>query len=103
MLYEVITLSPVRRIAASVLGYIPELITIGVIITIVRYVLKVINYLALEIGNEKITIPGFFPEWAKPSYNIIKMLILAFMFVVIFPYLPGSDSEIFKGVSVFIA
>ncbi len=95
-------LSPVRRIAASVLGYIPELITIGVIITIVRYVLKVINYLALEIGNEKITIPGFFPEWAKPSYNIIKMLILAFMFVVIFPYLPGSDSEIFKGVSVFI-
>ena len=37
-----------------------------------------------------------------PTYSIVKFLLYAFMFVLIFPYLPGSDSNIFKGVSVFI-
>lgn len=95
-------LSPLKTISKSVLGYTPEFITILVIIVITRYLLKFIKFLFHEIETEKITIPGFFADWAKPSYNIIKVLILAFMFIVIFPYLPGSDSAVFKGVSVFI-
>ncbi len=47
-------------------------------------------------------LPGFYADWANPTYQIIKVLIIAFMLVVIFPYLPGSDSPIFKGVSVFL-
>lgn len=35
-------------------------------------------------------------------FNIIRLLFFAFMIVVLFPYLPGSDSPIFKGVSVFV-
>jgi small-conductance mechanosensitive channel len=37
-----------------------------------------------------------------PTYNIIRVLLFAFMFVVIFPYLPGSDSKVFQGVTVFL-
>ena len=48
------------------------------------------------------TIPGFYPDWANPTYQIARVLILAFMLIVIFPYMPGSDSQIFKGVSVFL-
>lgn len=95
-------LSPVKSILLSVINYIPELITIIVIVVITRYVLKFLKFLLTEIENEKLKIPGFFPDWAKPTYNIIRVLILAFMFVVIFPYLPGSDSPVFKGVSVFL-
>ena len=95
-------LSPLKTIGKSVLSYTPEFITILVILTITRYLLKFIKFIFQEIETEKITIPGFFPDWAKPSYSIIKVLILAFMFIVIFPYLPGSDSAVFKGVSVFI-
>jgi small-conductance mechanosensitive channel len=95
-------ITPIKSIATSFLNYIPELITIVVILVITRYVLKFLKFLSQEIENEKISIPGFFTDWAKPSYNIIKILILAFMFVVIFPYLPGSNSNIFKGVSIFI-
>ncbi|NJN42356.1 MAG: mechanosensitive ion channel family protein [Flammeovirgaceae bacterium] len=47
-------------------------------------------------------ITGFYPDWAKPTFTIVKILLYAFMFVVVFPYLPGSDSDIFKGVSVFL-
>jgi hypothetical protein len=95
-------LNPLEKVGQAFLGYIPELITIIVIVIFTRYVLRFIRFLSIEIEREKIKIPGFYPDWAKPTYNIIKLLILAFMFVVIFPYLPGSDSSIFKGVSVFI-
>nr|WP_321452928.1 mechanosensitive ion channel family protein [uncultured Carboxylicivirga sp.] len=95
-------LSPLKTISRSILSYTPEFITILVIILITRYLLKFIKFIFHEIETEKITIPGFFADWAKPSYNIIKVLILAFMFVVIFPYLPGSESPVFKGVSVFL-
>ncbi len=94
--------SPLKVIAKSVLGYIPELMTIVVIVVITRYVLKFLRFVASELEAGKINLPGFYPDWAKPSYNIIRVLILAFMFIVIFPYLPGSDSPVFKGVSVFI-
>lgn len=94
--------SPLKKIGYAFISYIPELITILVVVVITRYILKFLKFLAKEIENETISIPGFYPDWGKPTYSIIKILILAFMFIVIFPYLPGSDSAVFKGVSVFI-
>jgi small-conductance mechanosensitive channel len=95
-------LTPVKKIGTSLIQYIPELITIIVIVFITRYLLKFIKYLSREVESGKLNIPGFFPDWARPTYNIVRVLIMAFMFVVIFPYLPGSDSPVFKGVSVFL-
>ena len=86
----------------SFLGYIPELITIGVILFVTRYVLKFLKFIATEIEEENFVFSGFFSDWAKPTYNIVKVFVIAFMIIVIFPYLPGSDSAVFKGVSVFI-
>lgn len=95
-------LSPVKKILLSFINYIPELITIIIIVIITRYILKFLKFLLSEVENESLKIPGFYPDWAKPTFNLIKIFILAFMFVVIFPHLPGSDSNVFKGVSVFL-
>lgn len=95
-------LSPLKRILFSVVDYLPNLITIAVIIFVFRYVLRGIKYLKSEIELERLKLPGFYPDWASPTYQIIRVLVVAFMIVVIFPYLPGSESPIFKGVSVFL-
>ncbi|MBN2165005.1 MAG: mechanosensitive ion channel family protein [Marinilabiliaceae bacterium] len=95
-------LSPLSNIFMGIVSYIPELITIIIIVSITRYFLRFLKFLSNEVALEKLTIPGFFPDWSKPTYNIIKVFVLAFMFVAIFPYLPGSDSNVFKGVSVFL-
>jgi small-conductance mechanosensitive channel len=95
-------MSPLKKIGLSVWNYIPNLITILVLVVIFRYVLKFFRYIKTEIENGKLTIPGFYHDWANPTYQILRVLILAFMLIVIFPYMPGSDSQIFKGVSVFI-
>jgi small-conductance mechanosensitive channel len=94
--------SPLKKVGLAVWNYIPNLMTILVLVVIFRYVLKFFKYIKTEIANGKLTIPGFYHDWANPTYQILRVLILAFMLVVIFPYMPGSDSQIFKGVSVFI-
>ncbi|RFS23413.1 mechanosensitive ion channel family protein [Chitinophaga silvatica] len=96
------TLSPIKRIFSAFLNYLPKLLTIAVIYLITHYLAKLINYLADEISKGNLTIKGFYPDWAKPTSSGIKFLLYAFMFIVIFPYLPGSDSKIFQGVSVFL-
>lgn len=95
-------LNPVKRILLSVWHYLPNLITIIVVVIVFRYILKGVCFLKNEIENGNFIINGFYPDWANPTYQIIRVLIFAFMIVVIFPYLPGSDSPIFKGVSVFL-
>ena len=95
-------LTPLQKIAYGLWNYFPNLITIIVIVLVFRYVLKGINFLKNEIEKGTLHIPGFYADWANPSYQIIRILIFAFMIVVIFPYLPGNNSNIFKGVSVFL-
>jgi small-conductance mechanosensitive channel len=95
-------LNPVKSIALSIWDYLPNLITIIVIIIVFRYVLKGLKFLKLEVEKGELSLPGFYPEWANPTYQLIRVLVYAFMIIVIFPYLPGSESPIFRGVSVFL-
>ncbi|WP_431210305.1 mechanosensitive ion channel family protein [Puia sp. P3] len=95
-------LTPARSVLHSIVHFLPNLFTIIVIYFIFRYVIKGIHYLSGEVGKGHMQISGFHPEWAQPTFNIIKFLLYAFMAVLIFPYLPGSASPAFKGVSVFL-
>jgi len=95
-------LSPAKLAVMGFVGFLPSLVTIIVIVIIFKYAIKVIRFFFDEIKKENIKIDGFYSDWAMPTFNIIRLLMLAFMVVIIFPYLPGSDSPIFKGVSVFV-
>lgn len=94
--------SPFRGVFVSVWNYLPNLFTILVILTVMKYFIRFVRYIFTEIEAGKLKISGFHDDWAMPTYSIVRVLLYAFMFVMIFPYLPGSDSDIFKGVSVFI-
>lgn len=96
------TLTPIKSAFMGFVDFLPNLFTIIVIVLIFRYTLKIIKFFVDEINKENIKVDGFYSDWAKPTFNIIRFLAYAFMLVVIFPYLPGSDSPIFKGVSVFV-
>jgi small-conductance mechanosensitive channel len=95
-------IDPLKDIVKAVIRYIPNLLTITVIYLCTRYLIKLIRFIATEIASGSFTIKNFYPDWAIPTFNIVRVLLYAFMFVVIFPYLPGSDSKIFQGVTVFL-
>jgi small-conductance mechanosensitive channel len=95
-------LTPLKSILISIWGYLPSLFRIVVIYFIMRLVLRLVRYIFTEIAEEKLRITGFHADWAMPTHSIARIVLFAFTLVLIFPYLPGSDSMIFKGVSVFI-
>jgi small-conductance mechanosensitive channel len=64
--------------------------------------MKFLKYIANEIEEKRLVIPGFYPDWAKATLNIIRIIFYAITFVMIFQLLPWSDSTVFQGVSVFI-
>lgn len=95
-------IDPVKTIFWAVVNYMPKLFVILVIWFVMRLVIRGIKYMMNEIADGKLHIAGFYPDWAKATYNIIRILLYAFGFVMMFPFLPGSDSAVFQGVSVFI-
>jgi small-conductance mechanosensitive channel len=95
-------LSPIKKIFLDMVGFIPNLFTIVIILLIAKYVIRTLKFFATQIARGKLKIPGFFPDWAQPTFNILRVLLYAFTIAIIYPYLPGSESRIFQGVSVFV-
>jgi small-conductance mechanosensitive channel len=96
------TLTPLTHFIRNFINYIPNLFTIAVIVLLFTLFIRLLRFLAEEIGRGSILISGFYRDWAMPTFNIIRFVLYAFMFIIIFPYLPGSSSPIFQGVSVFL-
>lgn len=94
--------NPLKSIFTGIIDYIPNLFTIIIIWLVMRYLVKGIQYLANEISSGKLKINGFYPDWAQPSFQIIRFLLYVFMIAMIYPYLPGSDGQVFQGISVFV-
>ncbi len=95
-------LSPLRAVGIGFVSYIPNLFYIAVIVVVTRYLLRVVHWFFLQIERGGISLPNFYPDWAIPTYKIARVMVVAFAAVIIFPYLPGSDSTAFRGVSVFL-
>lgn len=93
---------PIKMVGKAVLEYIPNLFIIAIIWVCIRYIVRGLRYISNEIKNEKLKISGFYPDWAEPTFNIIRFLLYAFMIAMIYPYLPGSESGVFQGISVFV-
>lgn len=94
--------NPIRGIFVGIIDYIPQLFTIIIIWYAVRYLVRLVHYLAREIEAGRLKFNGFYPDWAMPTFHIVRFLLYAFMIAMIYPYLPGSDSRVFQGISVFV-
>lgn len=96
------SLSVLSNAWAAFEAYVPNLLTIFLIAIVTYYVLALIKPLFTEIRRGTLTIPGFYPEWASPTYRLVELLVFALAAVVVFPYLPGFGSEAFQGVGIFL-
>ena len=86
----------------SVIAYIPNLFIIAVVGIIASQVIRLISVIFAEIGNGNLKLGSFYPEWAEPTARLIRMLVLVLVIIIIFPYLPGSKSPAFQGISIFV-
>lgn len=104
MAQRIITLAMTPATAAwwAVVGYLPNLFYIAVIVVLMHYGLRVVQMIFSAVGRGAIRIPGFYEDWAEPTFSLVRVLMIAFGVILIWPYLPNSDSVAFKGVAGFL-
>jgi small-conductance mechanosensitive channel len=95
-------IKPLSVIGNSILASLPNIAFLIVLIIVVRYLLKLIKLLFKGLSQGTILITNFDTDWALPTYKIIRFLIIVFTIVIAYPYIPGSESDAFKGVSVLL-
>ena len=87
---------------ASLAAHLPNVFFVVVIVFLARYVTNLVKLTFREIGRGTITIEGFYPDWAEPTYKIARFLIIALTAVIILPSVPGYGSPAFQGISIFV-
>jgi small-conductance mechanosensitive channel len=95
-------INPLKFMGQSLLGQVPNLIFLLLLYFILRCALGLIRLFFDSIARGALPLAGFEPEWAQPTYKIVRLVVVAFGIIVAYPYIPGSDSAAFKGVSLFI-
>lgn len=95
-------LSPLKAVWHALVTYLPNLLFIIVVALIAHYVLRLIGLVAAELEKGTISFPGFYQEWASPTYKLVRLVVIALAIAAAFPYIPGSSSPAFQGISVFL-
>ena len=96
------TLGPVRVIVLGLLGFIPNVLFLIVLYIFTRWALNLIRLFFEGVGSGEVELEGFDPDWAAPTFKLVRMAVVVFALVVAYPYIPGSESPAFKGISIFV-
>ncbi|TDY43312.1 mechanosensitive ion channel-like protein [Paraburkholderia rhizosphaerae] len=98
----IIAAGAVERMGKSVGAMIPDILILAIIYYLSRFVLRRTQRFFDAMAQKRVTFAQFEPEWALPTYKLVRVLIVAFALIVAYPYIPGSESAAFKGISIFI-
>ncbi len=94
--------NPVMFIWQSFVDYLPSLFFLIIICFIFRYILRITRAFFSRVARDQLKISGFESEWAWPTYRIVRIVVIILGLVMAYPYIPGSGSEAFKGISILV-
>lgn len=97
-----LVLDPLRTMGLAVIDAVPRLIFLIILAVVIRYSIKLLKMYFTAIHHGTFFLSGFDADWAMPTFRILRWMTIAFALVIAYPYVPGSDSEAFKGVSILI-
>jgi small-conductance mechanosensitive channel len=95
-------LDPLGTMGWGIVNAIPDLLFLVILFLITRAGLKLIHLFFAAVGRGEVALSGFEREWADPTYKLLRVAVVALALVVAYPYIPGSGSDAFKGISIFI-
>jgi len=97
-----IAIDPLRQMVLALAWIVPDVVFLVILLVATRYVLKLVQLFFDSVATGRVTLQRFDAEWALPTYRLVRVLIIAFALVVAYPYIPGSETDAFKGISVFL-
>jgi small-conductance mechanosensitive channel len=96
-----LVVQPVLSMATELLAYFPKLVFLLLLFLAVRYLLKLLKVFFEAVAAGRVPLRSFDAEWAQPTYHIVRILLILLTLVIAYPYLPGSGSAAFQGLSIF--
>ncbi|HMN75847.1 MAG TPA: mechanosensitive ion channel [Burkholderiaceae bacterium] len=95
-------LDPLTTMGIGLLRQIPNLMFLLVLFIVVRIVLRAVRLYFDALGRGTLALGGFESAWAEPTYKLVRLALLVLALVVAYPYIPGSHTEAFKGISILL-
>jgi small-conductance mechanosensitive channel len=91
-----------EKLGAGALHSIPGIFTVLVIFLLTKIAVRLISIVFREVEERDQPIAWLHPDTARATRRLIVVLIWIFALIVAYPYIPGSNTQAFKGVSVFV-
>jgi small-conductance mechanosensitive channel len=95
-------LDPLGRLVGGLVAQLPSLAFLLVLFFVTRWTLRLVKLFFESVERRQVQLDNFEPEWAMPTYRIVRIAVVAFALVVAYPYIPGSSSAAFQSISLFL-
>ena len=94
-------LQPLRMLGNAFLEKLPDFIFLAVLYFLTRWALRLLRLFFDAVGRGDVAFRQFDRDWADPTYKLLRLGVIALAVVIAYPYIPGSSSNAFQGVSIF--
>jgi len=92
----------IKAVLGTMISWIPGLFVAALIVVVTRWITGLVTAFFTAVEEGRVTMPEALVETANPTRRIANAVLWMLALVMIYPYLPGSNSPVFKGISVFV-
>jgi small-conductance mechanosensitive channel len=89
-------------LGTAILQAIPKLLFVLFIFLVTRMIVRLVKIFFEGVAAQRIDVGWVDESTARPTERLVTAVIWLFALVAAYPYLPGSGSEAFKGIGVFV-
>lgn len=90
------------RAAGALWDIAPNLAMIALVIVTARSVVWMLNQVFAGVMSGRFRVPGLHPETARATRRLAVFAVWGLALAAAYPYIPGSQSDVFRGLSVFL-
>lgn len=90
------------NVGISIVAAVPGIVFLTILFFLTRYALSLARLYFDALQRGSVRLRNFEPEWAAPTHNLVRVALVVSAIVIAYPYIPGSGSDAFKGISILI-
>ncbi|AOX99816.1 mechanosensitive ion channel family protein [Jeongeupia sp. USM3] len=90
------------QFAVAILSALPSLAVVVLILLLTRWTVRGINYLFVQVESGRVQLGFFDADTAATTRKLLSVAAWLFAVAMIYPYLPGANTDAFKGLSVIV-
>jgi small-conductance mechanosensitive channel len=95
-------LEVLKQVALAIVGALPGLLFVVVIFVIARAIIRAAEVFFRRVEAGRLDVGWIDADTSRPTRRIFNFVIWVFALAMAYPYLPGADTEAFKGLSVLV-